>query len=634
MPLNIETFRNDIGGSAIYKALSHPLASEPAQTLIAKLAKCGPVAIYDPDGIMPAFETFHPLGGVTIAGIFVQNVEHLDRKFHGLPARPVTDLQQSKFRSLLIANFDEKKPLGHIRHLVPAEVEIFSFATLQLPKELQTDTKRYLSPLNFATNFVFFRDEDGHHTRLVTANYWTRYGAKDVRLWCRLFGRDGGVLATWTEDCGKPEASIVIDSQAIRARFGLPAFTGQLFVHAIGVAGHDIVKYALDTYGDSDDVVSATHDANSWPSDLYAGLPAPADGEDVVLWVQNSHPLTIAAGEIGISRMGSNEIATLNEKVAPFATRALHVAELLPELRWPQQVEIHAGKHLVRPRYEVSTESGRSRIAHPNVERSDLKLDPNLKRLGNLLGKGHVLPAPILPLDTFSSLALPTPMSTVQSHMPVKALIYDSSGTRVTEQSLGDLPRDHASLLDASALAQGKLDSGYGHMELVYDFEAGEDADGWLHALFRYRERQSGHQAETSFGSHIFNTALTYRGEPQSYSGPPPGLSTRLFLRVAGGGFDTFCHLVYPVSDTWHAQSTTSLTLRATSGEELAQENIAIPSSGSRFWTVREIFGEKRLASAGAHPYVIVRDETCRLFGYHGVRSPSGSFSLDHMFGF
>ena len=45
-----------------------------------------------------------------------------------------------------------------------------------------------------------------------------------------------------------------------------------------------------------------------------------------------------------------------------------------------------------------------------------------------------------------------------------------------------------------------------GHAELVYDFRDGGGADGWLHALFRYEDRQSGHAAESSFGAHIFNT--------------------------------------------------------------------------------------------------------------------------------
>jgi hypothetical protein len=30
----------------------------------------------------------------------------------------------------------------------------------------------------------------------------------------------------------------------------------------------------------------------------------------------------------------------------------------------------------------------------------------------------------------------------------------------------------------------------------------------------------------------------------------------------------------------------------------------------------------------------MIRDKTCRLFGYHGVKRGEESFSLDHMFGF
>ena len=64
----------------------------------------------------------------------------------------------------------------------------------------------------------------------------------------------------------------------------------------------------------------------------------------------------------------------------------------------------------------------------------------------------------------------------------------------------------------------------------------GGEADGWMHALIRYEDRRSGHTAETSFGSHIFNTLMMYKDEPQSYMGPPPGLSTRLFLNWGRAG--------------------------------------------------------------------------------------------------
>jgi hypothetical protein len=37
---------------------------------------------------------------------------------------------------------------------------------------------------------------------------------------------------------------------------------------------------------------------------------------------------------------------------------------------------------------------------------------------------------------------------------------------------------------------------------------------------------------------------------------------------------------------------------------------------------------------AGPGAYAVIRDTTCRLFGYHGLVGRDGAFSLDHMFGF
>src|SRR5262249_11271613 len=153
---------------------------------------------------------------------------------------------------------------------------------------------------------------------------------------------------------------------------------------------------------------------------------------------------------------------------------------------------------------------------------------------------------PVLPTADYVTIALPTPMSTAQKHLPVAALVYDREGRHVGEYSFGNLPRDHAHALDVTALADSALTGGFGHFDLLYDFGRGKEADGWLHGLFRYHAKKSGHRAETSFGAHIFNDVMTYKGEPQSYSGPPPGLSTRLFLRLAPEPLDTACHLIYP----------------------------------------------------------------------------------------
>ena len=171
-------------------------------------------------------------------------------------------------------------------------------------------------------------------------------------------------------------------------------------------------------------------------------------------------------------------------------------------------------------------------------------------------------------------------------------------------------------------------------MELVYDFAEGGGADGWLHGLFRYEDRTSGHVAETSFGAHIFNTVLTYRNEPQSYAGPAPGLSTRLFLRLGTDSLETLCHLIYPASTPWHGHSETDLMLHDGAGREVARRHVRIPCSGSLFWRYGETFdaGERREAGQGAH--VVVRDLTCRLFGYHGLINDGHAFSFDHMFGF
>jgi hypothetical protein len=616
MPLNIETFSNAVGGNAFYKAVTHPLAAGPARDLVTTLRANGPVAIYDPNNFLAAFDAVYPLERIEFAGLFVQDLAQVGRVFRNHAARPITEMPQSRATTVLIAAFDAAAASAHIKPMVRSGVSLLTFDQLRLPSDMISDSKRYLSNLNFATNFVFFRDAGGHHTRLVTTNYWGGYGATVGYIWFRLFDTDGRELADWKETLPAANAAIVVESRDARARFKLPEFTGQLFVHVVGAAGHDIVKYALDTYGDAPEVLSCTHDANSWPASRYAGLPAPADDEEVVLWVQNSHPVTMDAGEIGLNLMGDETVVALQKPLAPFATHRLSVADLLPRARWPQQVEIRAGKHLVRPRYEVVRKNGHSRMAHPNVEREDLKLDPKLPKLGAQLGKGYILPAPILPVARYTSVVLPTPMSTVQAHLPVKLTVYDKDGKQVHEHKLGNLKRSDSVAISANELVKGAMPGGYGHMELAYDFDAGEEADGWLHALFRFHDRETGHSAETSFGAHVFNTLVTYRDEPQSYKGPPPGLSTRLFLRLGPPPHDTLCHLIYPASLPWHAQSDTALTLMSAKGTEVAKRQFRIACGGSLLLRVNETFSADERGQAGEHGYCIVRDVTCRLFGY------------------
>ncbi len=348
----------------------------------------------------------------------------------------------------------------------------------------------------------------------------------------------------------------------------------------------------------------------------------------MVLWVQNSHAAPIPAGAIALDRMGQETPIPLRQAIPPYASIAVDVAEVLPGLHWPAQIEVRTGRHVVRPRYEV-TRAGRTRIAHVNVERADLRPDPGIQSLHNLLGRGYLLPFPILPPADFRTILQPNPMAERQASIPVRLDVFGADGALVTQRFLGNLPRNHDLAMDLDGIAHGP-----GHAELVYDFRKGGEADGWLHGLFRYEHRASQHAAETSFGAHIFNTIMTYRDEPQSYNGPPPGLSTRLFLKLGTEGNRSFAVLVYAASAAWHPHSTTTLHLIDSSGGDIAQRALSIACGGSAMIYPDEQFPADELKAAGAGGYVLVRDATCRLFGYHGLMGQGGAFSLDHMFGF
>jgi hypothetical protein len=271
------------------------------------------------------------------------------------------------------------------------------------------------------------------------------------------------------------------------------------------------------------------------------------------------------------------------------------------------------------------------------VERTDLTPDPKIADLGPALGKGFILPLPILPKADFHTTILPTPMSTAQNELPLKLVVYDPVGNKIATKPLGRLPRANQDVIDMDTLTDDLDD--YGHAELMYDFTDGGDTDGWLHAIARFSQRASGHVAETSFGAHIYNTAATYKDEPQSYAGPPPGLSTRLFLRIGPEPCDTLCHLIYGASAPWHPASATSLILTDSQGGAITTSGVSIPCGGSFLWRVSEMFDREARLRAGDGAYVLVRDVTCRLFGFHGltmgpVDDASSAFSLDHMFGF
>ena len=103
-----------------------------------------------------------------------------------------------------------------------------SLDSARLPDDMLTNHNNYLTPLNFATNFAFFRDSAGLHTRLVSANYWHRYGSRGVKLWLQLFDQAGRELASWNESLPDNSAGFAIDSREVRSRYDTGPFSGQL----------------------------------------------------------------------------------------------------------------------------------------------------------------------------------------------------------------------------------------------------------------------------------------------------------------------------------------------------------------------------------------------------------------------
>ena len=627
MRFQFDTFSNDSGGNALFKALGHPLVSAKAADLIAGMAGKR-VAVFDPVGQLGCFQALYDMSGVTIVARYGQKL--MDLRGDVLP---ITDLATVPADILFIAAFDAHFHLRSCEPFLPSGMSVISFDSLRLPDEMLSDRRNYVSPINFATNFCLFRADGERVSVMRTVEYWTRYGAKTPALWLMLFDADGVVLAQWTQTL-RPDQSIRLHAGEIRERFALPPFTGSLFVHAIGIAGHDIMKYVLDDEDAEGLSPAVTHDSNSWPADYYAGIPAPEAGEVVRLWVQNSHPVAIPAGTLVFNRMGRSDGHAYPHDIPAFGTQAIDMAAMLPDLSWPDQIEFTAGRHCGRPRYELRRPDGTVTLAHANVERVDLKPDPMIAQLGPAMGKGYILPAPVLPRARFRTELLPTPMSTAQTSLPLAVRLYDSDGALVALESLGNLPRDHRRLVEVEEmLAKAGATMEQGHLELVYDFADGGEADGWLHALFRYRH-SGGQVADSSFGAHIFNTAIVYKGEPQSYHGKPPGLTTRLLLRLAPQPADTLCCLIYPASTPWWPKSTTVMTLANEAGQAVAEATLNIPCSGSRFWSARDIFSGPELRDAGPDGTIAIVDRSCRLFGYHAALTDQGGFALDHMFGF
>src|SRR5579862_1105750 len=166
MALHIESFDNLRGGNSLYKALTHPHAAPRGRAIVETLARGGPAAIVDPHGAAEGFAEIYGLCGLDLAGVFVQDVSRIGTDVLGHRARPITELAECDAVMMLVAAFDAERLMAQIEPCLPPGGQVLGLDAMRIPDERLTNPRTYLDPLNFATNFAFFRDRCGLHTRL------------------------------------------------------------------------------------------------------------------------------------------------------------------------------------------------------------------------------------------------------------------------------------------------------------------------------------------------------------------------------------------------------------------------------------------------------------------------------------
>src|SRR3546814_7909257 len=112
MALRITTFSNVTGGASFFKAAGHPLAAPKAREMLDRLAKAGPVAVYDPLGFIEDFATLHDCSRIEPAAVFVQDVTRIGHAILGRKAQPVTDLAGCDAKAVLVVAFDARRQIG------------------------------------------------------------------------------------------------------------------------------------------------------------------------------------------------------------------------------------------------------------------------------------------------------------------------------------------------------------------------------------------------------------------------------------------------------------------------------------------------------------------------------------------
>ena len=258
--------------------------------------------------------------------------------------------------------------------------------------------------------------------------------------------------------------------------------------------------------------------------------PRRATDERVVLWLQNSHAAPIPPGAVALDRMGAEQPVALTEPVAAVRQLALDVATLLPDAALAG-----ADRAARRPPRGPPALRGDPRRAHPHrpCQRGARRPAARPRASARLPARARPrLPAAV-PGAAARSASAPSCSRRRWRRRRPTCRCGSTCSTRDGPQGGGALPRppDARSRPGGRPRRSPSVRRGARRAGLRLPRRRRAPTAGCTRCSAT-RTAQSGHVAESSFGAHIFNTLMTYRDEPQSYSGPPPGLSTRLFLKL------------------------------------------------------------------------------------------------------
>ena len=224
MQLRIETFNNSSGGNAFFKAVTHPLAARAMARAAAPPRRAPRSRSMTRMAAPTGFADLHDLTRLDVAGCFVQDVDR-DRPAGAGPPGAAGDRTRRKRRAARLRRRLRRRRASSTISAISCRPAPRSSASTRsaCPRRCCRTRARYLDPLNFATNFVFFRDAG-------RAAHAARHGELLGGLWR---ARAGTVAAALRRDrqgdrrvarggAAPAAPSIVLDSRAIRARFGLP----------------------------------------------------------------------------------------------------------------------------------------------------------------------------------------------------------------------------------------------------------------------------------------------------------------------------------------------------------------------------------------------------------------------------